>query len=524
MNDQSECGQHYERDEIPPRTRQGIEWIDVERGTGCRGAASHQLGGTDYGGLRAGERGGDDDHVALDPERANRPEHRKDHHRNDPWLATGGGPENHRETSAHAGADQRDADEVCGKQNQRAEQTTEERRADHPERLVAAHRGTDEQRSEDEPEKREHEPENAVAGKTRTETADDEDDGGRHLERAGQHARRLYDGGVSEPPPKRPINVTGVLTAVAGSVLFIWLVRKVGTHEIWAGFQRIGWGLLWIVLLGGARFAVRAAAWVLCIEPPHRLGLLTAFTAVVCGDALGNVTPLGPLVGEPAKIAYVRGHAPVAPALTALAIENVLYSLGVAAMIAAGAVALLFSVSLPIPLREFSEIAIAVVGLTFVVAAWMLWRRPAVITALLPASWLGASRMEKLRAIEEQVLTFASRRGPVLPALVMLELAFHVLGVFEKHITLWMILGAPPPLLTSFIVETADRLITVAFKFVPFQVGVGEAGTGFITDLLGLGPTPGITVSIVRKARMGIWSLVGAVVLVYRGLSPGKAL
>jgi len=87
-----------------------------------------------------------------------------------------------------------------------------------------------------------------------------------------------------------------------------------------------------------------------------------------------------------------------------------------------------------------------------------------------------------------------------------------------------MILGAPPPLLTSFIVETADRLITVAFKFVPFQVGVGEAGTGFITDLLGLGPTPGITVSIVRKARMGIWSLVGAVVLVYRGLSPGKAL
>jgi lysylphosphatidylglycerol synthase-like protein len=327
---------------------------------------------------------------------------------------------------------------------------------------------------------------------------------------------------VSEPRPKPPISVRGALTAVAGSVLLVWLVRKVGTHEIWAGFQRIGWGLTWIVLLGGARFAVRAAAWVLCIEPPHKLDLVTAFTAGVCGDALGNVTPLGPLVGEPAKIAYVRGRAPIGPALTALAIENVLYSLGVAAMIAAGAIALLFSVSLPLPLREFSEIAIALVTVMFVVAAWMLWRRPAVITRLLPTSRLGASRMEKLRAMEEQVLTFASRRRQVLPALVALELGFHALGVFEKHITLWMILGGPPPLLTSFIVETADRLITVAFKFVPFQVGVGEAGTGFITALLGLTATPGITVSIVRKARMGIWSLVGAAVLIYRGLSRGE--
>jgi hypothetical protein len=84
---------------------------------------------------------------------------------------------------------------------------------------------------------------------------------------------------------------------------------------------------------------------------------------------------------------------------------------------------------------------------------------------------------------------------------------------------LWLILGSPPPLLTSFIVETADRVITVAFKFVPFQVGVGEAGTGLVTDILGLGAAPGVTLSIVRKARMGIWSLAGTALLVRRGLA-----
>lgn len=324
------------------------------------------------------------------------------------------------------------------------------------------------------------------------------------------------------------MTTTGVLTAIAGSVLFVWLVVRVGPGEIWIGFQKIGWGLAVIIGLGGLRFATRAAAWMLCVEPPHTLGFTTAFAAVICGDAVGNVTPLGPLASEPTKIACVRGHIPIAPALTALAIENVIYTLTVGAMIAAGAAALLVSVDLPAQLREGSQIAIGAIALMFLAAAWVLWRRPAVVTTLLPVARIAGSRLDKLRAVEREVLTFASRRRQTIVPLAALELSFHALGVIEKHLTLWLILGAPPPLLSSFIVETADRLITVVFKFLPFQVGVGEAGTGLVTRLLGLGGSAaeatGVTVSIVRKARMGIWSLIGTALLVQRGLAPTAVL
>lgn len=329
-----------------------------------------------------------------------------------------------------------------------------------------------------------------------------------------------------------------MLTALAGTALFAWLIWTVGPAEIWGGFRQIGWNLAWILLLGGMRFAVRAAAWVLCIEPPHRLPFTAAFNAVVCGDALGNATPLGPIVGEPAKIACVRDRVPVATALTALAIENVFYTLSVAAMIAAGAGALLFvgaaagGIALPAALRQFSEVTVAATVLMFSVAAWVLWRRPAVIDTLLRArtrttdgpksSW--ASKIDRLRVIEREVLTFASRRRGALVPLVVLELTFHALGVAEKHLALWLILPSPPSLLTSFIVETADRFITVAFKFVPFQVGVGEVGTGLVTQILGLGAAPGITLSIVRKARMGIWSLIGTGLLIRRGLTARRLL
>ncbi len=316
---------------------------------------------------------------------------------------------------------------------------------------------------------------------------------------------------------------TGLLTAAAGLALFAWLVWWVGPGAIWNGFRQIGWGLLGILLLGGLRFAARAGAWATAVEPPHRLRFIDAFTAVVSGDALGNMTPLGPIVGEPAKIACVRGRVPLGVALTALAIENVLYTMTVAAMIAAGAIALLLSVELPLGLREFSEVAVGAIVLLFALAAWILWRRPDVLGRLLPGS-RGRSRIEKLRTVQQQVYTFAQRRRSAMLPLITLELAFHACGVVEKHLALWLILGQAPPLLYSFIVETADRLITVAFKFVPYQVGVGEVGTGLITQLLGLGTAPGVTLSIVRKARMGVWALIGTGLLVRQGLSAQAVL
>jgi hypothetical protein len=331
-------------------------------------------------------------------------------------------------------------------------------------------------------------------------------------------------------PIGRRVTAAGLFTASAGVALFVWLVWRVGPTQIWDGFRQIGWGLVLIVLLGGLRFAARAAAWSLTVEPPHRLPFLEAFNAVVCGDTLGNVMPLGPIISEPAKVACVRGRVPLGPALTALAIENVLYTLSVAAMIAAGTIALLFAFDVPARLREVSELALAAVVALFAVALWMLWRRPAIISRSLPWLARGAgarrvdSKLDRLRALEHEIYTFAARRRAVVAPLVGAELAFHALGVAEMHATLWMIQGAPPPLLTSFVLEAAYRLITVAFKFVPFQVGVGEGGLALVTQILTLGTSPGVTLSLVRKVRMVIWSLAGTVLLVRRGLSTRRIL
>jgi hypothetical protein len=304
--------------------------------------------------------------------------------------------------------------------------------------------------------------------------------------------------------------------------LFAWVVQRVGTAEIWSGLRQVGWGLAGIVAIGGLRFLARAVAWSFCVEPPLRLRLSDAFAAVVSGDSFGNLTPFGPIVGEPAKAAFVRGGVPLGAALTAIAIEALLYTLSVAAMIAAAMIALLFSVELPGTLRHASEAAVALILAGFVAALWVLWRRPRIVSralsALAPAGSALHRKLDSVGALEQEIYTFTTRRRGALAPILACEGAFHALGVLEIHLTWWLMQGAPPPLLTSFILEGANRLITVVFKFVPLQLGVGELGTGAFTTLLGYGPAPGATLAIIRKARILIWTAIGTVLVVRRGL------
>ncbi len=152
----------------------------------------------------------------------------------------------------------------------------------------------------------------------------------------------------------------------------------------------------------------------------------------------------------------------------------------------------------------------------------MLWQRPALVrralSTVVPKESKLQERVGQLHALEEQIYTFAVRRRAVLVPILAAEAMFHALGVLEVHVTWWLIQGAPPPLLTSFIVEGANRLVQVLFKFVPLRTGVDELTTGSFTQMLGFGAALGATLAIVRKVRTIAWVLVGTSLLIRRAL------
>lgn len=317
--------------------------------------------------------------------------------------------------------------------------------------------------------------------------------------------------------------VVSLVTTLLGVALLVILLRRVGVGTVAAGVAQVGWGFLAILVISGLRLLARAAAWRLCLDRPDASAVRVrdVFAAGLCAEALGSLTPLGVFASEPAKAAWVRDRIPFGRALAAVAIENVLYSISVAVMIAVGTIALLLSFNLPDALREASELSLGlmiVVLAALVIALWLAGRRLAVFGAMadrLPGAGSLGTRVRSLEARAHDAVTHT--RGRLVP-IALLEAGFHAGGVAEAYVTLWLLTGAAPSVLAAFVLETANRIVNVVFRFVPLRVGVDEAGSALITGVLGLGPAVGVTLAVVRKARVVCWSAAGVVLLLRKGI------
>jgi len=106
-----------------------------------------------------------------------------------------------------------------------------------------------------------------------------------------------------------------------------------------------------------------------------------------------------------------------------------------------------------------------------------------------------------------------------LPRIIAVDALFHVLAVAEIYLVLRGLLGdARPTVAQAIVFEALNRLVTVAFKFVPFRIGVDEASSGALSALVAVDPVAGVTLAVLRKGRNLFWTAVGlALIAVPRG-------
>jgi hypothetical protein len=323
---------------------------------------------------------------------------------------------------------------------------------------------------------------------------------------------------------KKRFTPLGLVFVALGLALFVYLVKKAGVGQIADGIRRLGAGFLLIIAISSVRQIARSIAWTLCVEAPYRLRFWDAFRARVMGDAIGNVLPFASfVVSEPAKPALIRDRVPLIAGLSALAIENIFYGLSVAVFIASGMLALLLSFTLTKGLRITSIIALIVIALVVMLGTLLVRKQLPFISAttrFLHRFGLNEKWIEKGRMLEDRIYGFYQGNGARFVPILLLEACFHLAGVCEIYVVLMFISpDQPPTLLTAFILESVNRVITIAFKFIPLRMGVDEAGTGKISKVLLFTEATGVTLAIVRKARDVFWAGVGMALLVQRGLS-----
>jgi hypothetical protein len=315
------------------------------------------------------------------------------------------------------------------------------------------------------------------------------------------------------------LRVISALAALGGAALFAWSIRRAGIDAVEDGVRRIGSGFLVVFVLGGLRGLARAAAWRMCVLAEHRPGLATMFAAYAAGDAIGNVTPFGFLISEPSKIVLLRKRIDTPASIAALTIENLFYSAAVVVMLVVGAVALT-AFAVPPRISVASAAIVAATIATAIVVGIAATRRQMIgrafeSIATAPAIDRHFSRwLPAVRETGDRLAQFAARSRRALLPVILLEASYHLLAVAEIWFVVGLITGAAPGLLTALVLEYVNRTITVAFQFVPMWLGVDEAGTSLATGILGLGPATGVSLALVRKARIAVWTAIGLAVAI----------
>lgn len=308
-----------------------------------------------------------------------------------------------------------------------------------------------------------------------------------------------------------------LLGAALGAALFAWAVNRVGVGAIVAGVRRVGWGLVAILALGGARFAVRAQCWRWCLPPGVQLDFGDAFGAYLAGDAVGNITPLGMIASEPTKVVLMRRHLAPLDSVSSLALENLLYTLSVLTMLAFGLTLLLLTVAVPGSVR-IGALA-ALVGIGVVVAG-------ALVVLRLPRSGrTGTSLRARASRVRDELTRVAAAHPARMVRVFSFQLLFHLLAIVETYLTLeWLVPDHKPTAVQAILFETVNRLTTVLFKFVPFRIGVDEATSGAAAALFAVGAAAGVSLAVVRKVRGLFWSAIGLGVVATHPARPVRPL
>ena len=358
----------------------------------------------------------------------------------------------------------------------------------------------------------------------------------------GPSGRRGSDGRAPHPPRASytPASTIGRLTVTAsppaasrsrrtllnlalallGGALLLVTVRRVGWLEVQTSVTSIGWWFVVVLALGGLRFSARSRAWQVCAQSAA-LRFRRAFAATLAGDALGNLTPFGILASEPAKVFFVNDRVPTVTAVSSVAAENAFYIASVLLMIGAGALTFFGVANLPPALRLGAQAVLGAVMAGGAVGLWVIRRQPAFLSrlarVLATATGRGRTAPDRLREIEVHfyaVLTWPLSR---IAHVVAWQAVFHAAAVLEVFLIMRLLpSGRDSTVLDAFVLETAGRLIIVAFKFVPYRLGVDEAGTALVARALALDPAAGVTLALVRRMRVLFWNGLGIALLAAR--------
>ncbi len=309
------------------------------------------------------------------------------------------------------------------------------------------------------------------------------------------------------------------LALVASVALFVYMLHLTTPAAILEKARLLGWGFVFLIVLSGVRQGLRTVAWHSCVEPGgHRLNLLDLFGLRLVGEALNDMTPAGPLLGETAKVLAVSRRMSTQSSASSVVIENLIYGLAAALFMLSGVVLAFLKLATSPGFRWLAGGLVICFLLSTLFCFWIVNRRVLLLGMVIDRlkgwglNWAFLDRHERdVRGVEMSIYDFFLTRRSLFLYVLAIEIATNFTGIGEAYLVL-KATTAHSSVLAAYLVESASRAVQLVFAFVPFGLGVQEGVAAATLEAFGYAASEGVSLAVIRKIRTLVWAALGLLV------------
>jgi glycosyltransferase 2 family protein len=300
-----------------------------------------------------------------------------------------------------------------------------------------------------------------------------------------------------------------IIAVAVGLALAGYLLHQVGLGEVRHSLGLLGWGYVLILAYPAVWTFLNTRGWRSALK--SRVPFVELFLIRVAGETFNSLLPSGYVGGEPLKVKLLSRRVPVSEAASSVLIAK-----------AGQSVALVFFVTLGLTIGNEGSPSV--------------FRNPKTLIALLALSagigifaWLLASRsfsrlgrwlhrltghpwIQKqdahLAALDDSLGEFYRGGKTRFLVCVLWHLAGWLAGALEVAI-IFRLMGYPVTWQQAWFIGAMAQLAAVIGLVIPAGIGLYEGGHYMAASILGINPTLGLTVSLIRRVREVFWDAIG---------------
>lgn len=299
-----------------------------------------------------------------------------------------------------------------------------------------------------------------------------------------------------------------------GVIILCTLIFNMDLNVIKESLSQIGYKVFLV-------FSV-AILWIICYTlciytlVERKVSFSNLLFNQLTGDAYNQIIPLGGLGGEPYKIKHLTQWLEWHFASRAIVVDRLIHSnTGILFSAVAVGMTLIFLDDIP---DGYYTPLLVLSGVLATVSLGMMW----LSLSKLPARVAGYF-LKKLNIVDGfQVDTVPAKQFFTAFFFKFLGRTFSIIELF----VIFSILGFSPSVIDLAFVAGMVSMSATLFFVIPQGIGVNETGISLALGFLGYATALGVTVGLVRRARMIFWALFGVALhlasTVFSGFTWGK--